>query len=357
MDLSFASLHLVDALLVALGDLLLLSVLFFVLRVRSPLLRRTLFGLAILNSCAALFHLSPYHLLSIDLAHDGAAAWYGPAATIDRVVFFSWLAVAMTLCVVRVIRARRAQHLLWCVVRLQSGASGRAPHPLEVRLQDVARTMKVRAPRLLLLEELCSPFVVGLRDPILVFPERLQDFLSESELDAIFAHELAHVRRFDTWIHPALELVRAIQFFNLPLLRLISLYKDEVEKMRDQEASRRIGSPRPLASGLLKVLRRSVGQRVGPPSWLGHSTLVPPSARRIESRLRNLNRRSRRSWLLLTQVLVLLLIVPAPLQRDRSVTLRQVPSIPSSEHHSQLSVGLWWSGGPFQRQLMKALAR
>ena len=55
-----------------------------------------------------------------------------------------------------------------------------------------------------------EPGVVGILRPVLLFPEGLVDRLTRAQLDAILAHERAHVRAHDNLfavVHMAVEAI------------------------------------------------------------------------------------------------------------------------------------------------------
>ncbi|HUG89864.1 MAG TPA: M56 family metallopeptidase [Planctomycetaceae bacterium] len=86
---------------------------------------------------------------------------------------------------------------------------------LTARVRRVAAELKLkRAPRVVLAGSGCSPFVCGLRKPVLVLPANLADALDETQLRHVLFHELAHVKRWDLvwgWIP---EIARIVYFFH-----------------------------------------------------------------------------------------------------------------------------------------------
>ncbi len=83
-------------------------------------------------------------------------------------------------------------------------------------------------PRVVLTASDCSPFVCGLRHPVLVMPAALAPSLSPTELRHVLLHELAHLRRRDLvwgWIS---ELARVVYFFH-PVVHWIA-YRARLER-------------------------------------------------------------------------------------------------------------------------------
>jgi Zn-dependent protease with chaperone function len=109
----------------------------------------------------------------------------------------------------------------------------------------------------------CGAFVVGARQPrILVSPE-LVDALDDDELEAILAHEIAHIAAKDVHLVALSGLLRDVVAWN-PLAHLAHrrLVHDR-EFEADRRAASMTGKPLAVASGLLKMyeLIRSRGWR------------------------------------------------------------------------------------------------
>ncbi|MEQ9406364.1 MAG: M56 family metallopeptidase [Fuerstiella sp.] len=62
--------------------------------------------------------------------------------------------------------------------------------------------------------EVRSPLAAGLLRPVVLVPRRLLEELPADELRALFAHELAHHRRFDPWINVLQSLVLSVWWFH-----------------------------------------------------------------------------------------------------------------------------------------------
>lgn len=146
---------------------------------------------------------------------------------------------------------------LWRAERRASVAVAGAPPPLHVRsaVRRVAARMGVDAPAVGMATD-CrgGATVVGIRRPALVVDEQLVERLDAAELEAILAHELAHIRRKDNLVALLWGLVRDIALF-LPggrwALRQLLI---ERELAADEMAVEITNRPGALASGLLKVI-------------------------------------------------------------------------------------------------------
>ncbi|MEZ6031736.1 MAG: M56 family metallopeptidase [Planctomycetaceae bacterium] len=128
------------------------------------------------------------------------------------------------------------------IVKQSSPASGE----IECNFALVAKSIGVCRARLLLSPESITPMACGLFRPAVVTPQSLIEQLTPDELRAIFAHELAHHRRFDPlilwiqwsfvaiwWFHPLAWIL------NRTLLRLREQCCDDlviIEKLATREA-------------------------------------------------------------------------------------------------------------------------
>ncbi len=118
-----------------------------------------------------------------------------------------------------------------------------------------------RAPQTMMTDVDCSPFVCGVRRPVLVLPRRLTTTLKAMELNQVLLHELAHVWRLDLvwgWIG---EIARIAYFFH-PAVHLISNHiRLERELACDQLAMATSGQE---ASEYAAMLVRVVSQTSEP---------------------------------------------------------------------------------------------
>ena len=103
-----------------------------------------------------------------------------------------------------------------------------------------------------------EPGVVGILRPVLLFPEGLVDRLTRAQLDAILAHERAHVRAHDNLFAIVHMAVEAIFWFH-PLVWWIERRMiDERERACDEAVVRAGKRPADYAEGILAVCRWSL---------------------------------------------------------------------------------------------------
>jgi bla regulator protein BlaR1 len=131
---------------------------------------------------------------------------------LPRVSWQSWLLVTWSVVVLAQIG-----RLVWQRHRLQRllGESTPGEPALAGLIAELASQIDLgKPPRVVLTASDCSPFVCGVRNPVLVMSARLAPSLSQTELRHVLLHELAHLRRRDLiwgWIS---ELARVVYFFH-----------------------------------------------------------------------------------------------------------------------------------------------
>jgi bla regulator protein blaR1 len=102
-----------------------------------------------------------------------------------------------------------------------------------------------------------EPGVIGILRPVLLMPEGLVDRLTPAQLDAILAHERAHVRAHDNLFAVVHMAVEAIFWFH-PLVWWIERRMiDERERACDEAVVRAGKRPADYAEGILAVCRWS----------------------------------------------------------------------------------------------------
>ena len=100
-----------------------------------------------------------------------------------------------------------------------------------------------------------EPGIFGIRKPVLLLPEGITDRLTPAQLDAVFAHELCHLRRRDN-LTAAIHMVVEILFWFHPLVWWIrTQLVAERETACDEEVIRTVEDPQVYAEGILNVCR------------------------------------------------------------------------------------------------------
>ncbi len=117
----------------------------------------------------------------------------------------------------------------------------------------VSATVQVRASN-----AISNPCVIGVVDPVLLLPARIASTFSPTQLKAVIAHELEHVRRRDNLVAYVHSFVQAIFWFH-PLVWLIgSKIVREREQACDEAAIDSGLERRDYAATLLHICRGSI---------------------------------------------------------------------------------------------------
>ena len=130
---------------------------------------------------------------------------------------------------------------LWLRVR----AAVRASTPLQIPAAVGIRS----APGLL------EPGVVGLLTPVLLLPEGIVDRLTPSQLQAVLAHELCHVRRRDNLFASIHMIVEAVFWFHPLVWWIGARLVEERERACDEDVLSLGSQPRVYADAILSVCK------------------------------------------------------------------------------------------------------
>lgn len=118
-------------------------------------------------------------------------------------------------------------------------------------------------------------FTTGIRRPWIALDPALATTLDAEELDALLAHEIAHIRRRDPLLTLLTGLCRDLAFF-LPGIHLAVLWlRKEQEETADDLAAASTRRPGALASTILKVWEAQVGR----PHVINACAAVAPALR------------------------------------------------------------------------------
>lgn len=135
-----------------------------------------------------------------------------------------------------VILSARLAGGLWYLARLRHHHT--CPLPAwEATVTTLATRLRLRRPVTAVVSGMAKvPMVIGHLKPIILLPVALLSSLPPEQIEAIIAHELAHVRRHDYWINMLQSLIE-INFFYHPAVRwLSSVVREEREKCCDDLA-------------------------------------------------------------------------------------------------------------------------
>lgn len=126
-----------------------------------------------------------------------------------------------------------------------------APAQWQAVLDRLARKMGLqRGVRLLLSTRGHTPLAMGLWKPVVMLPVVLLTNLPPEYLEALLAHELAHVRRLDYFANLLQGIVETLLFFHPAIWWLSARIRAEREELADDLAAQVLGDPRCLALAL-----------------------------------------------------------------------------------------------------------
>ena len=159
-----------------------------------------------------------------------------------------WLGLLWVLGVLA-LGARRFGGWLW-LARLRARTAP-APARVQALARGLANRMGLRPPDLRIWDDLASPFCYGLLRAVVVIPAPCLATLDDRMLEALLAHEFAHLRRFD-FLFQGLQSLLELLLFHHPLARWIAAQvRLERERACDEAAAAACGDARAVARALL----------------------------------------------------------------------------------------------------------
>jgi len=169
-----------------------------------------------------------------------------------------------------------------------------APKQVAYEFKAIARQMGIPSAELRLSESTVPVSFASHTDkPVVVMSERLLSLLKQDELEAVMAHELAHIRNSDTSLKALVTAYKTVLPID-PVARLVeAAFHREREMAADETAAKTTKKPLSLAQALLKIYEafpRNSLPAYGTLSILGAgSTLMsrhPPIRQRISQLIR-----------------------------------------------------------------------
>lgn len=184
-------------------------------------------------------------------ASDGAgpalsrlAAWEQALQARLPLVMFFWA------CGAGVLALRMLLGLLWVRRRSAPGRS-RADFDWQARVDALARRFGVRRPvRLGLVDDLPGPVTAGWWRPVILVPASLLSGMPPDLLEALLAHEMAHIKRLDYLVNLVQGAIEILLFYHPTVWWLSNRIRVEREQIADDLAASMLGEPRRLALAL-----------------------------------------------------------------------------------------------------------
>ena len=196
------------------------------------------------------------------LAMADAAVQQAPVVALDPRQLAGWesalqarlpLVVLFWACGAGLLALRMALGLLWVRRRSQPGHYRSDPY-WQARLDELARRFGiVRRVTLGLVDDLGSPVTAGWWRPVVLVPASLVSGMPPHLLEALLAHELAHVRRFDYLVNLIQSAIEILLFYHPAVWWLSQRIRSEREQIADDFAASELGEPRRLALALSEL--------------------------------------------------------------------------------------------------------
>jgi len=148
----------------------------------------------------------------------------------------------------------------WILVRsLESGGKEFSGGGWQRCFEELCQQMRISRPvRLLSSSTAAVPMVIGWLKPVILIPTRIVSGFSEDQIEAILAHELAHVRRYDYLVNFLQTLVETLLFFHPAVWWVGAQLRKEREHCCDDMAAEIAGD----AVGYAQALAALEGMRV-----------------------------------------------------------------------------------------------
>ncbi|BDU16809.1 M56 family metallopeptidase [Lysobacter auxotrophicus] len=159
---------------------------------------------------------------------------------------------------------RMAAGWLW-IQRLRATPQSSAHRQWQTRLDALAQRFGLRrAVALRIVESLSSPVSAGWWRPVVLVPAGLLTRMPADLIEALLAHELAHVRRHDYLVNLLQNLAEALLFYHPVTWWLSRRIRDEREHIADRLAADITGQPRRLALALSELAEWSCSHAAAP---------------------------------------------------------------------------------------------
>ena len=141
--------------------------------------------------------------------------------------------------------------LLW-IGRIATTRAGDAQW--QARLSAMALRFGVtREVRLRVVDNLASPITAGWWRPVVLVPASLMTGMPPDLLEALLAHEMGHVKRFDYLVNLGQNVVETLLFYHPAVWWISGRIRAEREQIADDLAAGDLGEPRRLALALSEL--------------------------------------------------------------------------------------------------------
>jgi bla regulator protein BlaR1 len=143
---------------------------------------------------------------------------------------------------------------LWWLQGYGSGQRGQVNLYWQAQLDELAQQFALPGRVLLrVVKDIESPLTIGWLRPMVLVPASLVTGMEPSYLQALLAHELAHIRRYDYLMNLIQNLIEMILFFHPAVWWISKKIRNERENIADDLAASMLGEPRRLALALQEL--------------------------------------------------------------------------------------------------------
>lgn len=140
---------------------------------------------------------------------------------------------------------------LWILRRLRTRAVSQASPALQETFDRLKTRLGVRrAIQLLVSARACTPMIIGTLRPVILVPASLATGLDPVQLEALLAHELAHLRRWDDVINLMQCAIETLLFYHPAVWWMAGVAREDRELCCDDLAVKRGVEPGALAQAL-----------------------------------------------------------------------------------------------------------
>jgi len=178
-----------------------------------------------------------------------------------------------------VLAARMALGLLW--IRRTARAQRSDPQWQAVVSRLALQFGVKRAVRLRVVAQLSTPITAGWWRPVVLVPAALVSGMPKELLEALLAHEMAHVKRLDYLVNLGQSVVEIVLFYHPAVWFISGRIRIAREQIADDLAARHLGQPRRLAQALSELERLQ---------FSGHPLALAASGGHLLSRVKRLLR-------------------------------------------------------------------
>ncbi|HTG72482.1 MAG TPA: M56 family metallopeptidase [Terriglobia bacterium] len=213
-------------------------------------------GLMLLAPCATIIFYPETGAAALRVLQIFRASIADGGGSVDSAAVLRWTgwivlawATGVTACSLRLI-------IGWFLsLRLIRSSKSQVPQAVERLLGRVHSALLTtrRMPRLLVGERVTGPVVFGWLRPVVLLPVSAVTGLTEEQLLAVLAHELAHVRRYDFLVNALQRGVESVLFYHPGVWWLSSRIRKEREHCCDDLAVRVCGDRFAYAKALIEL--------------------------------------------------------------------------------------------------------